>query len=1115
MKQNSKTRKFLLVFLMALMLFFSLCAVAPLTRNSLPALAQDGRTPMYHVGVGALSPPVAGRLPDCEVMPDGKYTITVQWFGKEGDVFVHHTESEPLHAGVSYRVAIHLEALEGYYFDTEYSRFSCSINGLTQDTYQVIDETHIIIFHVYPALEKAPVEYAEVTVDAPRAGSTPNFGADVTGNCVLSDYNASGYVNGVFWQDTITSKVLSAEDTFIAGRTYRVQIVLKADGDHIFDNSSKNAVKINDKLATLVVGDPTPDANYKVAYTTLTVPKTISEINVKDFVAPVVGNTPDFWVSVDVDGVEVGQVSWGILKDVDGVEKVVDVDENHVFEDGATYMLCINLENKSDKTFALNDKLTGYAMTANVGDKKATLASWCEYDEHNVLQTRDLYNYVELQVWYTLKQEVIKEINIYQLPTPVAGEAPSAGKVWIAQDDIVIETIGWGYEVEENGGYKVVELAEGETFRKGVSYMVWFRLRNKGDAIFDYNEENKSMMVKATVNGKSANTYTVLEHTGYEYAAVDPYNYMEVSTWFRCNGEVVTTVDIGGVTAPVVGQTPSFDRKLLSTGYQVYGESTVYDFKENRDVYTQKNGVSWFDVTGDSPVTVRENDKFIGGHKYLVKFYTQAAQDCNFDCDNGESTNVIAYVNGERAEIVIQYYSYHYLTVQYTFECPIGIIDKVEFDIPDPAIGKTPCYDKIVAEGYHSEALDEWNAMVSNNNGLIWFETATHFYLDPALGDVFKENTDYSLGAYIVANEGYEFSKDVEVFINGCKIFGVFAMSTSMVIQNNYPITDCIHNIVAVAASTPTCTENGLIAHYECDKCHQMYVDEAGETLLDDGEDWAIIPALGHTFTDYVVEDGMAGAHKAICGVCGEEEVQDCVHDVKIIASPNEYAERDVMLYTCKYCDSFYFSPFESAKEEKESFSDTSTGVGVSFGNTAVEVPTDVTLEVEEAENVEAEISQENKEAMETMVNGDVNFVSAYDISFSYGDIVYVPTTTVTVVLPVDGEHNENDTYQVFYTDYHYTPIAVYTCQYHKESNTVSFETDHFSMYVLVRVEEKKETPSDSSNSSNGSDVEVSDSSNGAKEPVKKSCVSSLTATSTGMITLIGAAVLFLKKKKD
>ena len=1048
MKNISKTNLFRFVVMSVILIALVISTVVIVSANN---------TPMYHVGVGNLSAPVAGRLPDCDVTPNGQYTVSVQWFRQEGGNFVHYGEDIPLHAGDVYQAAVHLRAKSGYYFDTESQHFGCTINGLTNSTFRVIDETHVIMYHTYPVLAVAPVETVDISVDAPRAGDTPDFTAEVIGNCILSEYNEIGYINGVFWMDAITDKVLTEEDTFIAGRSYDLLIVIKADNDHYFDSSSKNAVRINGKTAYITTGQPTPNSDYRVASVTLKATEAIKEINVENFITPVVGNTPDFWLGVDADDVEVRKVTWGKLTNVDGIEKVVDVDENHVFEDGATYMLCIGLESTGNRTFARTEGSSRYYdFTANINDKKATPAPWREYDEHNVLQTLDLFKYVELQVWYTLKQDVIDSIDILQLPTPVAGETPSAGNVWVAQDDIIIESIGWGYIVNENGYERVVELKDGETFQKGVSYMVWLRLRNKGDAIFDYDADRKVHMMSATINWKSASVSTVLEHTGYEYVAVDPYNYVEVYTWIRCNGEVVDNVDIGGITAPVAGQTPSYDINFLNTGYYSYGSGKTTELIGGQlvDVYYAREGVSWYDVTDDEYGTpVLENQPFIGGHRYELRVSLYANTNCKFAADNENNSLVTATVNGNEASIFIRNVAESEIRVEYIFECPIVIIDKIEFNIPDPVIGEAPCYDKIVTDAYHSEDLDgSWEAYISNNNGIFWFETNnSSLFLDPAYGDVFKENTDYTVSICIVANEGYEFAKELEIYINGYQVYKVMHFSTVALIQNDYPITECIHSIVPVDATAPTCTENGLIAHYECEKCHQMFSDANGENILDDGEDWAIIPATGHIFTDYICEDGMAGTHKAVCS-CGGYEIIECDYEVKIIATPNEYAERAVMLYTCRLCNSSYFSPFESMSEEKEFFENNSTGVNVSFGGESVSVPSDVTLEVEDVN--EERISEDKKKSITDMAGGNAEIIVGYNISFQYDTIQYVPTQTVVVTIPLGDDYNGSDVYKVIYTDYTYNAIAVYQCENNDDDGSISFETDHFSIYIVLRVED-------------------------------------------------------------
>ena len=1088
-------------------------------------IASATSTPIYHAGVNGLESPVAGRLPDCDVNPNGAYTATVQWFYQDGASFIHHTESEPLHAGEVYQAAVHLEAKGGYYFDTESRFFDCSINGVVRDDYKVISDTHVIVYHVYPTLSIAPVETVDITVDAPKMGNQPDFTAEITGNCTVEDYNDLGYVSGVFWIDTRTDKVLGQKDVFVAGRDYRVQIVLSPDADHTFTGADSKAIRINGKTAYFTRGYLGLSGEERVASLTFTAPEEIKELNVMGMQTPVVGKNPDFTASVDVDGVVIREIGWGVLKDVGGVEKVVDIDENYAFEDGETYLLCIKLENQTDKTFAMavdNNAISGYAVNAMVGDKRATLAPWKEYDEHNVLQTRELHTYTELQIWYTCKLDVIETIDIRQLPTPVAGETPSPGSVWVAQEGLRIESISWGYIVNEGGYERVENMEPGETFKKGVSYNVTFRIRNVGDSVFNYDAVKKAHMMSATVNFKTASVATVFEHTGYEYVAVEPYNYVEVYTWIYCNTDTIDEVEISGVVAPVAGEKPSYDLAFQTGGYYSFGGDGILD-----GPHYAKSGVSWYDVTDDEyGVPVYENQPFIGGHRYKLKVTLFSNTNYWFAADKENNSLVTATVNGETANIFIRNTASSEIQVQYVFDCPIGIIDMVEIEIPDPIIGETPCYDKIVTDMYHSEDLGEaWEGLVSNNNGLFWFETDdSAIFLDPARGDVFKENTGYSLAICIMANEGYEFSKDLEVYINGYRLYnGVFALSTGAVIQNNYLITDCIHSIKPVAENPATCTENGFIAHYACDKCNQIFEDANGEILLDDGDDAAILPATGHTFTSYTPSERVDGAHIAKCG-CGHDELQACIYEpqyiegsseyskynatvyickcgnsgmvvvstedcdhmlsdwtcddsagvhcrscacyaervveeceyeAEYVKAPNDYAERDVILYTCKVCDGHFVMPIEGITEPEEELTDNKTGVSVKVeeGSDAY-IPAGAEIAVAPIE--EDEVPEQAKKEMEKQLGGSIQSADGYDIAITYNGSELRMSGMVQVVVPYYSVNENPDVAVFYYNDLYVVPVKV--VEYDYSGQYLVFETDHFSKYVIVTYTVREES---------------------------------------------------------
>ena len=80
------------------------------------------------------------------------------------------------------------------------------------------------------------------------------------------------------------------------------------------------------------------------------------------------------------------------------------------------------------------------------------------------------------------------------------------------------------------------------------------------------------------------------------------------------------------------------------------------------------------------------------------------------------------------------------------------------------------------------------------------------------------------------------------------------------------------HNTSKTEAKAATCTEDGWIDFWFCNDCSKIYSDEECTTEIT-AED-AIIPALGHTESDWIIDTeaqiGVAGSKHKECTVCGE-----------------------------------------------------------------------------------------------------------------------------------------------------------------------------------------------------------------------------------------------------
>ena len=81
------------------------------------------------------------------------------------------------------------------------------------------------------------------------------------------------------------------------------------------------------------------------------------------------------------------------------------------------------------------------------------------------------------------------------------------------------------------------------------------------------------------------------------------------------------------------------------------------------------------------------------------------------------------------------------------------------------------------------------------------------------------------------------------------------------------------HNAVAVAEVPPTCTTDGVAAHYECSVCHRYFLDELAQQPVIPAD--LVIDALGHTWTYSSYNNG---THHQHCTVCDFDEDADCVY---------------------------------------------------------------------------------------------------------------------------------------------------------------------------------------------------------------------------------------------
>ena len=1084
-----------------------------------------------------LTVPAIGAIPDTSVDPGRvSYTASVTWFNRNTDE--DHPSDQPFEANTSYSARVTFTAKDGYSFKagvtpTVYVNGSL-ISGLS------FNGTKQVTAYVYYDLGPAAVESVRVNVAPPMPGSAPDLSPEVTGDGFLRDYDGDGYTNGIKWVDTETGKTLTAEDSFIGGRSYTVYACIQAKDGYGFTSGPKT-IFIGKNLA---YEEPSSNTHHRFYETTFVAPLEIDKIIISDLAEPADGRTPDKSVLSETAGVRIEEMTWGRYTVEGTSSKIVPMAEGETFRDGETYLLTLYIKADGTRVFATKissvDASRRYAITpAYVNGEKCTLLDWDEHGEDGVLAQKDPYTYATILLWFTPESEKLTEIS-GKIDNPIGGQTPATSAT-VFGDGVTVESVVWSvYHEYDNGAKALILLRDGEKFEDGKTYVANIKIATVGNTTFAYNEEGGYYSMSATVNGKRAQ---VVGRNAQENA--DPYHKATVSVWLKCNGSIITSVDIAGIIPPVAGELPSYDRTVNGNGYDAFGTGNAnYDGS-----YSKKNGIAWYDVTNGGFENVYDNQPFVGGRTYEVRISLQVSENYLFAVDGDSVTTVVGEINGMTAEVTaLPAYSNQqfYVLVKLTFECEEKTINSVNINIPEPIVGEKPSWEMAEGDfGFTSTAADDSTAFVKN--GIAWSVYGEKDAIDYNSEYTFLENTEYELVMLIAINEGYviEDADSFEVYVNGLYAFNkaVLPASGQIVVSYIFEKTPCTHSIVPVEKVPATCELDGMEAHFKCEKCGLTYKDALGEEPLDEGEIWGIIPATGHNFGDWTPSKENPGFHvgKCDCGAtveymcdyeatfiegpskyskyngtlfscpdCGAEgsfcvdetscdhelgewhadesrggthyrtcectkvyEEQNCDFAITVEKAPSEYSDiRDVYLYTCKKCGSKHIEPIEGENTEtKESVTDEET-------NVTVEVPENSETFLPEGTTVTAtpvetdDIPEGAKDMMEDSLGGKVDVVGGYDIILYYKDVEIQPFASVSVTIPLGKDVEKSDDMIIaHYDDYSITPVQ--TVIFDWETGTATFETDHFSKYLIIRLTPNPsdpERPADVPNADNNGD---------------------------------------------
>ena len=793
----------------------------------------------------AVTEPVAGAQPQNGVSNTDNVTVTITEWYHNG---VKMLATDTFAAGETYKVHVIVKPNSGYEFA---DNPTATFNGSTAGTIYMYGKDYINYYAEFTATTE-PIGSVDVTITKPVAGAQPQNGVSNTDNVTVTI--TEWYHNGV--------KML-ATDTFAAGETYKVHVIVKPNSGYEFaDNPTAT---FNGSTAGTIYMYGKDYINYYAEFTVpaASTPTTIDTVAIS-VTAPTAGAAP----VVEPAGLPTGVTCEPVLTTVTGwydSETNTKMASTEKFVEGKTYYICLFLS--ADTGYAFANPVT----TATINGVDATI-------ELN----NDGYLAIKKSFVASASATTIDTIAV-TVTVPVAGAAPvvaPAGLPTGVTCEPVLNTVTGWYDSETN-----TKMASTEKFVEGKTYYICLFLSADTGYAF------ANPVTTATINGvdatielnndgylaiKKSFVATAAATTEYDITVTDGKATIGAGTEISKAAEG-TTVTLTANAAPS-GQV--FDKWVV-----VSGSITLADANSATTTFTMPaEAVSVKATYKDKPVTT-----------YTVSFAANGGTGTMADV-TGISGEYTLPANGFTAPAGKQFKAWSVGGVEKAAGDTITVnanttVTAIWENIPvtyytvtfDSNGGSAVTAQSIEAgqkatkpadptkDGYdfkgwtlNGSAYD-FNTAVNGNITLVatWEQqqvVPTTYTVSFAanggtgtMADVTGISGEYTLPENgFTAPDGKQFKAwsvgGVEKAV-GDKIT-VTADTTVTAVWETIPAGHTC-DIKPVAKVEPSCTEGGKEAYYKCEGCGKFYEDALGTKEITDLAAWGNLAKLGHTESDW------------------------------------------------------------------------------------------------------------------------------------------------------------------------------------------------------------------------------------------------------------------------
>ncbi|MBR3971752.1 MAG: dockerin type I repeat-containing protein [Ruminococcus sp.] len=608
-------RKRVLSLLLCAMLMLTLLPMSVFAKNT------EGANLIKEVSIADIQTPYVGEHPNyySKLGNSAAYTYDDQldddpdafegkwWYDETTQNIV--SPDDTFIEGHIYTLGILLVANEGYEFrvDNYNTPFiSAYVNGNEATVVDDLTDRYqaMIEYTFKPCDYNYEISALDVKVTEPKAGGYPDFNIEIETDGVVKDsLDSPYYIYGVAWYDCKTHTFMNPSDPFEEDGVYEVNIVLATIGDYYFatKNDKTNVTPYINGKEGVSDGAGTND-KYKilVSYIFGDAREEVSYVEITDIKEPAVGASPIFTATPVKNTFYVSGIFWTDVTNT----TAVSMKETDKFEAGHTYKLEVWIRANEKYKFSTDED--GYIdIAALVGGHQAEV----------ILPGSEIS--AELSLTFTLTADtVVSFVDVINVDAPVAGRTPDFD-AFCTTRGCNVSNVEW-YDTTEGRG---TLMAEDAVFEAGRSYRVVVRVDSEGNYTYEQDDMDVNI-AEGNINGQKAVAYSSYDNTYLELG-------LDFAPCEKDTSNIVSTVEIEGIDAPVSGNTPDYDAICLTPGCEILN-------------------VEWWLDTADSRSILDENATFEAGKSYRVVVTVEATGGYTFIIADGYN-EAEGFINGKNA----------------------------------------------------------------------------------------------------------------------------------------------------------------------------------------------------------------------------------------------------------------------------------------------------------------------------------------------------------------------------------------------------------------------------------------------------------------------------------